>query len=81
MNINWYTDTNKGLVIAKCRDGSIYKAQHVILSFPLGVLKATHKSLFTPRLPQGKVQSIESLSFGTVNKIVMRFKEAFWPDE
>lgn len=44
----------------------------------LGVLKENYKTLFSPALPALKVNAIEGLSFGTVDKIFVEFKAPFW---
>ena len=48
---------------------SLFKADSVCVTIPLGVLKKYHSNLFTPNLPQNKVKAIERIGFGCVNKI------------
>ena len=57
-----------------CEDGSIYYADHVICTIPLGVLKECSKDLFDPMLPQYKLDSIDKLLFGTVDKILLEYE-------
>lgn len=64
-----------------CADGSLYTADHVICTVSLGVLKGTHQSLFEPHLPKKKIDAINGLSFGTVNKLYLEFKEPFWSSD
>lgn len=59
----------------------MFEAQHVIVTVSLGVLKANYKSIFSPPLPPRKVNSIEALQFGTMNKIILEFKKPFWPED
>lgn len=47
----------------------------------MGVLKERHYSLFDPFLPQKKIDTIESLSFGVLGKILLEFERPFWPAE
>lgn len=57
------------------------KADVVIVTVPLGVLKA-EKIKFTPDLPKPKASAIKNLGFGTYDKIFVEFEEpvaAFWP--
>jgi len=54
-----------------------YEADAVVVTLPLGVLKAGHVK-FSPALPDSMQSSITSLKMGAFNKIAMRFKEPFW---
>ncbi|MEM7537141.1 MAG: NAD(P)/FAD-dependent oxidoreductase [Chloroflexota bacterium] len=54
--------------------------EHVIITVPLGVLKAGVID-FAPALPQTKTDAIERIGFGNYEKIVFRFPEFFWPRE
>ena len=55
-----------------CENNEIYFADHVICTIPLGCLKE-NQSLFDPKLPAYKKESIERLLFGTVDKIFLEF--------
>lgn len=77
-NIDW-SDGN--MISVKCKDGTVYKAKHVIVTVSLGVLKASQSTLFTPILPSDKLNLIKYLQFGTFNKIVLIFDKAFWKEE
>lgn len=63
----------------ECTDGSVCDAEHVICTVSLGVLQECHLSLFDPILPQKKIDSIESITFGVVAKVVLEFDRPFWP--
>ena len=52
-------------------------ADAVILTLPLGVLKAGAVN-FEPPLPQRKQQAIDRLGFGTLNKVLLVFDSPFW---
>lgn len=54
-----------------------YRADHVILTLPLGVLKAG-KVRFEPPLPLRKVQAIQKLNYGVLNKVALLFPSCFW---
>lgn len=58
-------------------DGSEFYCNHVICTVPLGVLKETNKTMFEPELPEYKVESIERLLFGTVDKIFLEYDRPF----
>lgn len=60
-----------------CEDGSRYYADHVICTIPLGVLKEKAMTLFSPPLPQYKLDSINKLLFGTVDKILLEYDRPF----
>lgn len=60
-----------------CVDGTIFRAEHVICTVPLGVLKEVHSEMFEPPLPQYKVESIDRLLFGTVDKIFLEYERPF----
>lgn len=62
-----------------------FVADAVVCTLPLGVLKKSisddtesNKIKFIPPLPERKVNSIQRLGFGTVNKVVLCFDEKFW---
>lgn len=55
-------------------------ADHVVVSVPLGVLKAGAIE-FSPGLPQAKRKAIDGLAMGVLNKCFLRFPRAFWPTE
>jgi monoamine oxidase len=59
---------------------SVFTADHVIVTVPLGVLQ--HETIqFTPPLPQRKKQAIAQLKMGVLNKCYLRFTESFWSDQ
>ncbi|XP_050300409.1 spermine oxidase-like [Anthonomus grandis grandis] len=72
---------NKEEVTVKCTDGSVYSADHMIMTVSVGVLKEMHKKAFVPGLPEQKVNSIEGIPLGTVNKILLQFPHKWWPDD
>lgn len=77
INKNSSHDNHRGKVKIICDNGTEYYADHVICTVPLGVLKDTHKTLFEPELPQYKIESIEHLLFGTVDKIFLEYDRPF----
>ncbi|XP_053306604.1 peroxisomal N(1)-acetyl-spermine/spermidine oxidase-like [Spea bombifrons] len=68
-------------VMVACEDGDTFVADHVIVTVPLGFLKERSSSFFSPSLSPEKVQSIQQMGFGTVNKILLEFKTPFWEPE
>lgn len=77
VNIDW-NDNLKAVV--KCSDGSMFYADHVIVTTALGVLKQNHVKLFTPEMPLEKKLAIEKIPFGAVGKIFLKFEQKFWED-
>lgn len=61
------------MVIVECENGDIFYADHVIVTVSLGVLKAACDRMFTPALPQKKMDAIHRLGFGIVNKVILVF--------
>jgi monoamine oxidase len=59
--------------------GGAVEADRAIVTVPLGVLKAGAVA-FDPPLSEVKRAAIERLGFGVLDKIVLEFDEAFWPD-
>ncbi|KAL8705343.1 MAG: hypothetical protein Q9201_001542 [Fulgogasparrea decipioides] len=61
----------------QCDDGQILEADRVILTTPLGILKEGSLT-FDPPLPKWKIEAIDRLGFGTLNKIVLVYDKPFW---
>ena len=57
-----------------------FAADRVIVTLPLGVLKAGNVR-FVPPLPQKKQKAIAGLGMGVLNKCYLRFPEVFWPND
>lgn len=71
------TNDKNHSVSVTCLDGTCFKADHIICTLPLGVLKHSADSLFVPRLPDNKSESIDKLLFGTVDKIFLAYDRPF----
>lgn len=74
-------ENQDGRVTLNCNDGSAYTADHVLVTVSVGVLKTFYKDLFIPELPPYKINAIENISFGTVNKILLKFPRKWWPND
>lgn len=59
-------------------DRGVFEADKVLVTVPLGVLKAGSVR-FEPPLPEAKRSAIARLGFGTLNKIALHYREPFWP--
>ncbi|WP_299869086.1 FAD-dependent oxidoreductase [uncultured Hoeflea sp.] len=62
------------------RSGEIYQAAHVVLTVPLGVLKAGTIG-FSHSLERERQAAIGALGMGVLNKCCLRFARAFWPPD
>jgi len=58
--------------------GEVHEAEAVIVTLPLGVLKAEGVQ-FTPSLPDAKRAAIGRLGMGALAKVILHFAEPFWP--
>lgn len=69
---------NNGVKVT-VESGKTFTADAAIIAVPLGVLKS-NRIKFEPRLPAWKEAAIADLGIGIENKIVLHFKEVFWPN-
>ena len=69
-----YGGTGVEVIVA----GQPHPFDAAIITVPLGTLKAG-SIRFIPTLPAAKQAAITQLGMGLLNKVVLRFEEAFWP--
>lgn len=69
--------SNGSSVVVETSEGSTFEGSHVIVTVPLGVLKAGTIT-FDPPLPAAKQDVIKRIGFGNVEKVTMAFTKAFW---
>lgn len=67
-------------VRVQCRNGTGFDGDRVLVTVPLGVLKAG-AIRFVPALPKRKADAISRLGMGLLNKHFLRFDKAFWPED
>ncbi len=82
IQLNWpvkEVDYQKDKILLKNDHGDTLHADKVLLTVPLGVLKAG-QICFTPELPANKQSAIQNLGVDTGIKLIMRFREPFWPE-
>ena len=65
--------------VAVRSDDGIYKADRVVVTVPLGVLQGGDL-VFDPPLEGSHALAVERLAMGTLEKVVFRFEERFWPE-
>lgn len=58
----------------------VFKADRVLITLPLGVLKS-QKVKFIPPIPTRKQSAIDRLGMGVLDKYALKFPEAFWSSE
>lgn len=56
-----------------------FRGSHALVTVPLGVLKSG-TIRFDPPLPEDKLDAIDRVGFGRIEKVAMRFDEPFWAD-
>ena len=66
-------------VTVTTRDGAIFKAECCVVTVPLGVLRS-NSITFTPPLPERHRTAISALRMGTLDKVILRYEEQWWPD-
>ncbi|MEN9598325.1 MAG: hypothetical protein RL596_636, partial [Bacteroidota bacterium] len=57
-----------------------FVADKAVVTFPLGVLKQASVK-FEPPLPASKQEAIDRLEMGILNKVYLKFSEAFWGED
>lgn len=62
-------------MLVHCDNGHVFTADHVIVTASLGYLKSEYSVLFEPSLPYQKIEAIEHLGYGCVDKFVIQFEE------
>ena len=86
-----HIDWSKNPIRIEMGHGPGYTARQVICTFPLGVLQHRTQetasaetpapALFQPPLPSDKQAAIKSLGFGTLDKIMLVYQDAWWTEE
>lgn len=72
--INW----SNGKIAIETTAGSVYSADKVIVTIPLGVLKEKHETMFVPELPELNRLAITSLAVGHTTKIFIEYESNWW---
>ena len=57
-----------------CADGSAYSASKTLITVPLPVIRTIE---FTPAISE-KLEAVHHMGYGTVVKVLLRFKEKWW---
>ena len=68
------------LIRLTTQDNHRYSCQYLLITIPLGCLKA--RSIhFTPPLPDWKQEAIDRMGFGLLNKVYLQFPHTFWDEK
>ncbi|XP_014291094.1 spermine oxidase [Halyomorpha halys] len=59
-------------------DYSCYEADYVIITLPLGVMKDRAAQMFHPPLPQSKIEALNAMGNGIMNKLYVAYVEPWW---
>ncbi|KAL7577967.1 hypothetical protein ACA910_007589 [Epithemia clementina (nom. ined.)] len=70
-------NNNQQVVMVHTEQGETFVGSHVLVTVPLGVLKAGTIS-FDPPLSRSKQEAIAQMGFGRLEKILLRFEQPFW---
>jgi monoamine oxidase len=73
-SIEWSRDG----VRLRATDGNELGARAAITTLPVGVLQSGAVR-FSPALPDEKLAALAAIGMGAVYKVLLRFREAFWP--
>ncbi|CAF1242485.1 unnamed protein product [Adineta steineri] len=68
---------NDKMVEVRTKNGKIYQSSFVLLTVPLGVLKAKEIE-FIPQLPQWKLDAIDRIGYGFFEKVFLVWEQAWW---
>jgi len=71
------TVTGEKGVHIECENGATFQADCAVCTLPLGVLKERIATMFVPPLPDYKIESVNRLLFGTVDKIFLGYERPF----
>jgi monoamine oxidase len=69
---------NRSGIRVTARSGHLWETRKVIITIPLAQVQQ-NAIRFDPPLPQGKQEAVRRLGAGHIIKLVLRFREPFWP--
>ncbi|KAI9585716.1 protein anon-37Cs [Glossina fuscipes] len=73
--IRWSDLDREDKKYVNCLDGTVFPADHIICTLPLGVLKTFSGHMFKPPLPPEKTIAIKNIGFGSPVKIYFEYKK------
>lgn len=78
--IRYRNSSFPGPATIECEDGTTIDSDAIVCTVPLGVLKHGNVK-FDPPLPPWKVEAIDRLGFGILNKVVLVYEKIFWESD
>ncbi|KAK4556842.1 hypothetical protein LTR86_005822 [Recurvomyces mirabilis] len=72
-------DSTSKMTTVRLADGQALDFDEVVLTTPLGFLQR-NKDMFSPPLPTRLSQAINSIGYGTLDKVYITFPVAFWEE-
>ncbi len=70
-------DYRQSEIEVSCTDGKLFRADRLVVTVPLGVLKK-QSIHFTPPLPESHQTAIDLLGMGQGGRFFLRFSQRFW---
>ncbi|CAF3595292.1 unnamed protein product [Rotaria sp. Silwood1] len=74
------SNQSNGVVHISTLDGRHYSCKYVLVTIPLGCLKA-RSIIFIPSIPDWKLIAIDKMGFGLLNKVFLQFSSTFWDEK
>ncbi|XP_030754642.1 spermine oxidase-like isoform X4 [Sitophilus oryzae] len=80
--ISWTKNINcPNKVTVQCSDGSVYYADHIIVTVSLTVLKDFFENVFVPKPSKAKIEAVKQIPLGNIIKIFLKFPRKWWSDD
>lgn len=63
------------------KQGQEYVARTALVTIPIAVLKKNAADLFEPKLPERRLETINRVSVGNLNKVLLHYEKPWWSDK
>ena len=71
-------DASSANVKITTKQGQEYVARTALVTIPIAVLKKTAPGLFEPALPERRLATIQRVSVGNLNKVLLHYEQPWW---
>jgi len=78
--IEWNAEKSPRIYV-KSTDGENFRADYLIMTASLGVLKERLDCMFSPKLPEFKKQAVDNLGYGLIDKVYLEYKSPWWSEK